>query len=163
MDDHLLSVNLSWDNCIGICTDGAPSMTGSIKGFISLVKKKNSKIIFTHCFLHREALVAKSLVSDLQNILDQVVKVINFIKSRLLKSRLFENICEEMDADYSRLILYSAVRWLSRGNILSRFYNLREELLVFLTMEETEFNFLGDEEWWTKLSFLLICLSISIN
>ncbi|XP_022160762.1 zinc finger BED domain-containing protein 5-like [Myzus persicae] len=154
LDDHLLSVNLSWDNCIGICTDGAPSMTGSIKGFISLVKKKNSNIIFTHCFLHREALVAKSLVSDLQNILDQVVKVINFIKSRPLKSRLFEKICEEMDADYSRLILYSAVRWLSRGNILSRFYNLREELLVFLTMEETEFNFLGDEEWWTKLSFL---------
>ncbi|KAL4100732.1 hypothetical protein QTP88_020766 [Uroleucon formosanum] len=135
LDDHLLLVNLSWDNCIGICTDGAPSMTGSIKGFISLVKKKNSKIIFTHCFLHREALVAKSLVSDLQNILDQVVKVINFIKSRPLKSRLFEKICEEMDADYSRLILYSA-------------------LLVFLTMEETEFNFLGDEEWWTKLSFL---------
>ncbi|XP_025422926.1 protein FAM200A-like [Sipha flava] len=59
-----------------------------------------------------------------------------------------------MDADYSRLILYSAVRWLSRGNILSRFYNLREELLVFLIMEESEFNFLGDEEWWTKLSFL---------
>ncbi|CAI6348387.1 unnamed protein product [Macrosiphum euphorbiae] len=40
LDDHLLSVNLSWDNCIGICTDGAPSMTGSIKGFIFLVKKK---------------------------------------------------------------------------------------------------------------------------
>jgi len=59
-----------------------------------------------------------------------------------------------MDADNSRLILYRAVRWLSRGNILSRFHNLREELLVFLTMEETEFNFLGDEEWWTKLSFL---------
>lgn len=59
-----------------------------------------------------------------------------------------------MDADYSRFILYSAVRWLSRGNILSRFYNLREELLVFLIMEESEFNFLGNEEWWTKLSFL---------
>ncbi|KAL4120074.1 hypothetical protein QTP88_012813 [Uroleucon formosanum] len=72
------------------------------------VKKKNSKIIFTHFFLHREALVAKSLASDLQNILDQVVKIINFIKSRPLKSRLFEKICEEMDADYSRLILYSA-------------------------------------------------------
>lgn len=41
------------------------SMTGSIKGFISLVKKKNSKLIFT---LYKEALVKKSLVSDLQNI-----------------------------------------------------------------------------------------------
>jgi hypothetical protein len=59
-----------------------------------------------------------------------------------------------MNADYSRLILYSAVRWLFRGNILSKFYNLREKLLVFLTMEESEFNFFGDEVWWTKLSFL---------
>ncbi|XP_025417673.1 protein ZBED8-like [Sipha flava] len=41
LDDHLSSVNLSWNKCIGICTDGTPSMTGSIKGFISLVKKKN--------------------------------------------------------------------------------------------------------------------------
>jgi hypothetical protein len=154
LDDNLSSVSLSWNNCIGICTDEAPSMTGSIKGFISLVKIKNSKIIFTYCFYHREILMVKSLVSDLQNIFDQVVKIINFIKSRSLKSRLYEKICEEMDADYLRLILYSLVRWLSRGNILSRFYNLREELLVFLTIEESEFNFLGDEVWWTKLSFL---------
>ncbi|XP_025407112.1 protein FAM200A-like [Sipha flava] len=63
--EHLSSVSLSWNNCIGICTDEAPSMIGSIKGFISLVKKKNSKIIFTHCFLHRETLMVKSLVSDL--------------------------------------------------------------------------------------------------
>lgn len=81
LNPHLSSVNLSWNNFIGICTDGAPSMTGSIKGFISLVKKINSKIIFTHCFLHREALVAKFLVSDLQNILDQVV---NKVRADLL-------------------------------------------------------------------------------
>lgn len=86
-------------------------MTGSIKDFISLFKKKNSKFIFTHCFLCGEALVAKSLVSDLQNILDQVVKSIHFIKSRPHESRLFEKNCEEMDADYSRFILCSAVRW----------------------------------------------------
>jgi hypothetical protein len=27
-------------NCVGICTDGALSMVGSIRGFASLVKKK---------------------------------------------------------------------------------------------------------------------------
>jgi hypothetical protein len=31
---------LSWESCVGICTDGNPSMVGSIKGFASLVKKK---------------------------------------------------------------------------------------------------------------------------
>ena len=30
---------LSWLNCVVICTDGAPSMVGSVKGFIPLAKK----------------------------------------------------------------------------------------------------------------------------
>ena len=32
--------NLSWNSCIGICTDGAPCMVSSIKGFVSLVQKE---------------------------------------------------------------------------------------------------------------------------
>jgi hypothetical protein len=46
--------------CVGICTDGAPSMVGSIKGFITLAKQININIIHTHCFLHREALISKT-------------------------------------------------------------------------------------------------------
>jgi len=30
---HLKKHGLSWDSCVGICTDRAPSMVGSIKGF----------------------------------------------------------------------------------------------------------------------------------
>jgi hypothetical protein len=29
---------LCWRNCISVCTDGAPAMTGRIKGFISRLK-----------------------------------------------------------------------------------------------------------------------------
>ena len=32
--------NLSWNSCIGICTDGAPCIVGSIKSFVSLVQKE---------------------------------------------------------------------------------------------------------------------------
>lgn len=54
---YLEKNNLSWKSCIGICTDGAPCMVGSIKGFASLVQKENPEVIRTHCFLHREVLV----------------------------------------------------------------------------------------------------------
>lgn len=64
-----------------------------------------------------------------------IMKIINFINSRPIKSRLFEQICEEMNADYLRLILFNAIRWLLRDNILLQLYNLREELLLFLIME----------------------------
>lgn len=50
---------LSWDLCVGICTDGARSMVGSVKGFASLVEKQNPYTVRTHCFLHRELLVSK--------------------------------------------------------------------------------------------------------
>lgn len=154
VDNYLKFANLPWEKCIGVCTDGAPAMTGSVKGFTSFAKKKNENIIFTHCFLHREALMTKTLVGDLREVLDQVVKVINFIKSSSLKSRLFEKICDGMDSDNSKLLFYSAIRWLSRGRVLSRFYDLSEEIIVFLTMEESKYEFLGDDQWWTKVSFL---------
>jgi hypothetical protein len=55
---------LSSENCVGICTDGAPSIVGSIRGFASLVKKKEKKKnpdVTTHCFIHREVLFQKFL------------------------------------------------------------------------------------------------------
>ncbi|VVC33591.1 Hypothetical protein CINCED_3A023613 [Cinara cedri] len=129
-------------------------MTGSVEDFIYFAKKKNENIIFIHCFLHREALVKKTLVGDLRKVFDQVVKEINYIKNCSLKSRSFEKFCEGMDSDNSKLLSHNAIRWLSRGRILSRFYDLSEEIIVFLTKEESKFEFLEDEKWWTKVSFL---------
>ena len=45
-------------------------------------------------------------------------------------------------------------RWLSRGRVSSLIYTSREEVLVFLTLEGSTFDFVGDEEWWTKVAFL---------
>ncbi|XP_064115145.1 zinc finger BED domain-containing protein 5-like [Macrobrachium nipponense] len=80
--------NLSWESCVGICTDGAPSMMGSIKGLASFVKQKNPKIITTHCFLHREVLMAKTLSVKLKEVFDQDVQMVNFIKTRPVKARI---------------------------------------------------------------------------
>ncbi|XP_014767822.1 zinc finger BED domain-containing protein 5-like [Octopus bimaculoides] len=49
--------NLLWLNCVGICTDGALSIVGSVKGFTALSKKKENTDIITHCCLHRESLI----------------------------------------------------------------------------------------------------------
>jgi hypothetical protein len=36
-----------------------------------------------------------------------------------------------MEAAHTQNILHVKVRWLSRGRVLSRFYELREELIIF--------------------------------
>ena len=148
--------NLSWESCVGICTDGAPSMVGSIKGLASFVKQKNPKIITTHCFLHREVLMAKTLGIKLKEFFDQVVEMVNFIKTRPVKARISEQLCENMDSQHTRLLLHTEVRWLSRGKVLCRVLELREELLAFFKKEnKSKFCGLLECEFWTsKLEYL---------
>ena len=153
--EYLEQGGLKWENCMSVCTDGAAAMVGRIKGFVSRVKERNPDVILTHCFIHREALVAKTLPVDLVPVLDNVVRIVNFIKSRPLKSRIFASLCEEMGAEHKTLLFHTEVRWLSRGKVLARVYELREELKVFLTNEKSDYvKLLTSDEWCAKLAYL---------
>ena len=78
LNNYLVKWDLSWKSCIGICTDVALSMVGCLKGFTTLVKERqNPNIITTHCFLHREALIAKTLGDELKKVLNQVIEMVN--------------------------------------------------------------------------------------
>ncbi|XP_069599662.1 SCAN domain-containing protein 3-like [Ranitomeya imitator] len=153
--EYLDKSGLTWENCTGVCTDGAAAMVGSIKGFVSRVKERNPDVLVTHCFLHREALVAKTLPADLAPVLDDVVRIVNFVKTRPLRCRLFASLCTEMGAEHKILLLHTEVRWLSRGKVLARVYELREELKIFLTNERSDYSkLLASDEWCAKLAYL---------
>ncbi|GFT07556.1 SCAN domain-containing protein 3 [Trichonephila clavipes] len=156
ISSYLEEIKVSWKSCIGICTDGAPAMTGHLKGFVAHVKELNEDILVTHCFLHREALVTKFLPSDLKIVLEQCVKMVNYIKSRPLKSRLFSKLCQAMEAKYESLLLHTEVRWLSRGKVISRVLKLKDEMKIFFEQNKNyEFvHLLEDKIWCTKLAYL---------
>ncbi|KRX18486.1 Zinc finger BED domain-containing protein 5 [Trichinella nelsoni] len=115
-----------------ICTDGARAMCGKNSGVVTRVFKQSPNASWTHCSLHREALVSKTISDDLKNALNTAVKIINFIKSKPLRSRLFGKLCEEMGSCHKSLLFHSEVRWLSRGKVLTRLVELREEVVIFL-------------------------------
>ncbi|XP_040197495.1 zinc finger BED domain-containing protein 5-like [Rana temporaria] len=153
--EYLEQGGLKWENCTSVCTDGAAAMVGRTKGFVSRVKERNPDVIVTHCFLQREALVAKTLPADLVPVLDDVVLMVNFVKSRPVKSRIFAALCEEMGAKHKTLLFHTEVRWLSRGKVLVRVYELREELKVFLTNERSDYaKLLASDEWCARLAYL---------
>ena len=156
LSKYLEENELTWKECVGLCTDGVPSMIGSIKGFVSLEKKVNSEIITTHCFLHREVFIGKTLNSDLTQVLKEVIEMANYIKARPLKSRLFTKLCKEMAANYENLLLHTEARWLSRERALSQVYELKEGMLAFFSLErQREFcNLLCDDSWKSKLAYL---------
>lgn len=93
-------------------------------------KKEASLGQYVHCSLHREALVAKGSPADLKTVQNEAVKTVNFIKSRALNCRLF-NLCDEMDSIHKNLLLQTEIRWLSRGKLLTRVFELRHEILIF--------------------------------
>ena len=131
VDAFFTEKSLNWTRCSSICTDAAAFMTGTIKGFVTLAKEKNSNVKWTHCIIHREALASKKMSPQLHDVLNCSIKVINFIKSRPLNSRLFRLLCKKMEAEHTQLLLHTEVRWLSRGRILNRLFKLRTEVGMF--------------------------------
>jgi hypothetical protein len=62
--------------------------------------------------------------------MNAVIKTVNYIKIRLLKSRLFAELSEKMGAQYQLILFYYNCRWLSVGNVV-----LRQEVAMFLEEE----------------------------
>ena len=146
---------LSWKSCMSMCTDAAASMTGKVKGLVARVKKENPDVEWTHCIIHRESLASKKMSSHLHGVLNDAIKVINFIKSRPLNSRLFHSLCESMGSEHTELLLHTEVRWLSRGRILTRLFELRDEAASFLSEHESPFaTYFENTTWLAQLAYL---------
>ena len=106
-------------------------MTGRHRRLVSRIKQVNPDIQSMHCIIHREALASKRMSPELDSVLTDAVKVINFIKSRPLNARLFHKLCEETGSDHHQLLLHTDVRWLSRGKALQRLFELREQIYIY--------------------------------
>lgn len=119
-----------------ICTDGAPAMLGRKSGFAALVKEIIPDLEVHHCFIHRQSLAAKTLPTNLNSVLQSVVKAVNYIRSRALNHRLFQDLCREMGATHTVLLFHTEVRWLSRGRVLRRIHDLLDEVTIFLQGQE---------------------------
>ncbi|XP_063786065.1 protein FAM200A-like [Pseudophryne corroboree] len=96
--DTFLSENqLDWTKCFGVCTDGGRSMSGCYGGLQALIRSKAADALWTHCIIHREALASKHLSPPLNAVMESVLKVVNFIKTRpqKLHQELYSYLVEE--------------------------------------------------------------------
>ncbi|KAL2101246.1 hypothetical protein ACEWY4_003007 [Coilia grayii] len=156
LDTFIHDNGLAWDRCVGLCTDGARAMTGRERGLAARVQQVAPLVKWTHCMVHREALAAKKMPVLLDSVLTQAVQIINHIKSRPLNSRLFGVLCQEMGSGHEQLLLHTEVRWLSRGRVLQRLYELRGEVKLFLTEIKSDLaKHLDDAMWLASLSYLV--------
>ncbi|XP_068204590.1 zinc finger BED domain-containing protein 5-like [Palaemon carinicauda] len=103
-------------------------MLGSKSGFQSRVKKLAPQAKGIHCMIHRYALASKTLPASLQEVLESLIKIVNYIKTKALNTRLFKELCKDMNAD----LFYAAERWLSKGNVINRVFEMKDEIKLFL-------------------------------
>jgi hypothetical protein len=61
--------------------------------------------ISSHCLLYRHALAVKIMPPSVENVLDQAVHIISYIKAGSHQSQLLKILCEEMAAQRSALLL----------------------------------------------------------
>ncbi|XP_066241779.1 protein FAM200B [Saccopteryx leptura] len=147
---------LSWKNCKGITSDGTANITGKHSRVIKkLLEVTNNGAVWNHCFIHREALASRDIPQNLMEVLKNAVKVVNFIKGSSLNSRLLETFCSEIGSNHIHLLYHTKVRWLSQGKILSRVYDLRNEIHIFLSEKKSHLaSIFEDDIWVMKLAYL---------
>ncbi|XP_066543047.1 protein FAM200A-like [Hoplias malabaricus] len=162
LNSYITTHGLDWSNCKGVTSDGAACVTGKNSGVIKKIKDAAAQnITWNHCFIHREALAAKGMPPEVELVMKDVVKIVNFIKGSALNRRLFESLCSEMGAQYTHLLFHTDVRWLSKGRVVSRIYELREEVHTFLLEKQSQLaDFFSEEKWLLTVSYIADIFSI---
>ena len=154
--EHFEERGIDIRKVFAVTTDGAPAMVGRHKGAVKMIEEKvGHPIMKLHCIIHQENLCAKMSNSDLNEVMATVTKIINFIVKRsALTHRQFQSLLEELDSAYTDLPLHSAVRWLSCGNVLERFFSCFDAIKAFLAEKGQKYPELENEKWIVKLMFL---------
>ena len=141
------------------------SVATKLKEKLQAMNNSDQKIHSIHCIIHREVLCSKILKMD--HVMDVVFKTVNFIRARSLNRRQFNSLLEEINLH--GLPYHIDVRWLSRGAVLKRFYQLRSEIQMFLYDKGRDVQELNDDEWVQDLAFMvditehLNCLNIKLQ
>ena len=153
-------VNLSLDkfnidrkNIYSITTDGAPALTGKHNGFITLFKESVDHLRY-YCLIHQQQLCAQKL--NMKHLMTDLVKAVNFIRSRGLNHGEFKAFLDEVGSGYKDVVYLSKVRWLSKAAILKRFQLLLPEIKVFLEEKRQNVDFFRKikNSWMIYLSLL---------
>ena len=168
----ITKIGLLWDKLVGLTTDGAPAMCGQKSGLAGRVQEKMreenaGELTVYHCIIHQEALRGKAL--QMEHVMSSTTRVVNFIRVKGLNHRQFKSFLEELDSEYRDVPYHTEVRWLSRGKVLNRCLELREEICQFMENREKDTNELKDKKFLCELAFLsdivshLVVLSLQLQ
>ncbi|GFX60765.1 SCAN domain-containing protein 3 [Trichonephila clavipes] len=147
LNNFINEANIEWKNCVGICTDGARTMSGRFKSIQALVKQKSPLCIWTHCMIHRESLASKEISPGLNIVLMTVVTVDNLIAIYEWERDTFQNTLERLSTTEEE----NFIDFTSSGEIKRQFCN--KTLFQFWAEVDDEFSELKTKAFRILLQF----------
>ncbi|XP_060786769.1 general transcription factor II-I repeat domain-containing protein 2A-like [Neoarius graeffei] len=155
--ESVTDMKLPWDKLVGLTTDGAPAMCGEKSGLVGRMRVKmqencTGELTAYHCLIHQETLCCKVL--KMEEVMSTVTQTVNFIRAKGLNHRQFQSFLREIDSAFTDIPYHTEVRWLSRGKILQRVFDLHKDICQFMDSKGKDCTVLWDEKWKCELVFL---------
>ncbi|XP_017778372.1 PREDICTED: general transcription factor II-I repeat domain-containing protein 2 isoform X1 [Nicrophorus vespilloides] len=141
---------------ISIVTDGSPNMKDTQTGFVSLFKRHIFHDVFSfHCIIHQEILCAQTFPMEITVVMDLVVEIVNKIMAKQLHHQQFSELLNEINCEYSDLLLHNRIRWIYSSAVLKQFATCLGEIKLFLSQKDPQYAQLEDTLWLQKFYFMV--------
>ena len=127
-------------------------MIGCQNDLIAKFRKLKSDIVAVHFIIHQENLSA--IVMDMEHVSSVVLKTVNYICSRELNHRKFQEFWGHLERQYGYAVYFTDARWFSRTSTLHRFWLLKDEVNMFMNLKGKEVPQLFDSNWLMDFAFL---------
>ena len=161
--NELDNMKIPLHKCISVTTDGTPAMVGREQGVIARLKKDMPSMLAFYCIIHQTVLCG-NLNDHFPQLMCKAMKMINFLRSQsALRHKNLRKFLKENYTLFEDLLTYNNIRWLSKGNALSRLWSIRQELTSFLntctTLNARQFQeMMSSSKYISDLAFLVdIC------
>lgn len=116
----------NWKFCVDMCSDGAAAMMGRDSRTVTQTINRVPQNANRHTASFTAKVLQPKMSTQLNSVLNE--NIANPVKANAWNSRPFTARCGDMGVDYKQLLLYAVVRWISRGKVVSRVFELRNEL-----------------------------------
>ncbi|KAG8230021.1 hypothetical protein J437_LFUL008462 [Ladona fulva] len=135
----LAMFSLTIDSMSGVVTVGAPAMVEKKEGLTTVIE--NDGEFVCNDFKNGKYVYFESLHQN-----DKFYKI-NY--------RQFQELLNTWETSYEDIFYFTAARWLSRGKMHKRFYDLRNEIKCFMDLKGKIVLKFESENWMADLAFLV--------
>lgn len=116
-------LSLNWSSVVGVCFDGAATMSGFNNGVQAKCKAKNNSIMYIHCYAHCLNLVLVDSVGRKNRVVfdffGTVQLIFAFIESSCVRHAILEKIAKQINVKLVTLKSISNTRWDCRSEAIS--------------------------------------------